>query len=154
MPDPANLLRTPLSQVHEELGARMVDFFGWYMPVQYTGVIEEHRSVRRAAGLFDLSHMGEFVVSGPDAQANLQHLLSNDISELPPGKAQYSLLLNDKGGIVDDLLIYALRTRRVSFGRERREYQQRPGLDPSETERQCNVRRSQRRHGPHCHSRS
>lgn len=108
MPDPANLLRTPLSQVHEELGARMVDFFGWYMPVQYTGVIEEHRSVRRAAGLFDLSHMGEFVVSGPDAQANLQHLLSNDISELPPGKAQYSLLLNDKGGIVDDLLIYAL----------------------------------------------
>lgn len=108
MPDPAKLLRTPLSQVHEELGARMVDFAGWHMPVQYTGVIEEHRAVRRAAGLFDLSHMGEFIVSGPDAQANLQHLLSNDISDLSPGKAQYTLLLNDKGGIVDDLLIYAL----------------------------------------------
>lgn len=108
MPDPAKLLRTPLSQVHEELGARMIDFAGWYMPVEYTGVLEEHRAVRKSAGLFDLSHMGEFILSGPDAQANLQYLLSNDISELRPGKAQYTLLLNDDGGIVDDLLIYAL----------------------------------------------
>lgn len=108
MSDPSKLLRTPLARVHEELGARMIDFSGWYMPVQYTGVLEEHRAVRRTAGLFDLSHMGEFAVSGPDALANLQHLLSNDASELLPGKAQYSLLLNDEGGIVDDLLIYAV----------------------------------------------
>jgi aminomethyltransferase len=102
----ATLRETPLHARHVSLGARMVPFAGWSMPVQYTGVIEEHRAVRSAAGVFDVSHMGRFEVTGDDAQAGLQRLLSNDLSPLEPGSAQYSLLTNEAGGIVDDLIVY------------------------------------------------
>ena len=102
------LLRTPLYERHLGLGARMVPFAGWEMPVQYTGVIPEHRAVRGDAGAFDVSHMGEFEVEGPRARDLLQRLLSNDIDRLEPGHAQYTLLTNEQGGIVDDLIVYAL----------------------------------------------
>jgi aminomethyltransferase len=100
------LKRTPLPERHEQLGARMVEFAGWYMPVQYRGIIEEHRAVRTAAGLFDLGHMGQFDVRGPDARAYLQWVTTNDVSALVPGQAQYSLLLYPDGGVVDDIMVY------------------------------------------------
>jgi aminomethyltransferase len=102
----ATLLRTPLYARHVALGARMVPFAGYEMPVQYEGVIEEHRAVRADAGAFDVSHMGELHVDGPTAQAFLQSMLSNDIGRLGDGDAQYTLLTNDAGGIVDDLIAY------------------------------------------------
>jgi aminomethyltransferase len=102
------LKRTPLYECHVEAGARLVDFAGWEMPVQYQGVIEEHRAVRTAAGLFDVSHMGEVRVQGPQAEAFLQRLTPNDVSKLAPGRAHYSGLLTDQGTYVDDLLIYRL----------------------------------------------
>jgi aminomethyltransferase len=98
--------RTPLAERHEALGARMIDFAGWYMPVQYTGIIDEHRAVRTAAGLFDLGHMGQVDVSGPDALAFLQYVATNDVSVLEPGEAQYALLLYPDGGVIDDIIIY------------------------------------------------
>ena len=98
--------RTPLASRHEALGARMVDFAGWYMPVQYTGIIEEHRAVRSAAGLFDLGHMGQVDVQGPDALAFIQYVHSNDSSVLAPGEAHYGLLLYPNGGVVDDIIVY------------------------------------------------
>lgn len=98
--------RTPLAERHEALGARMIDFAGWYMPVQYTGIIDEHKNVRSAAGLFDLGHMGQVDVSGPDALAYLQYISTNDVSRLGPGDAQYSLMLYPHGGVVDDIIIY------------------------------------------------
>jgi aminomethyltransferase len=102
------LLQTPLHDRHVALGARMVPFAGWEMPVQYEGVIQEHRAVRTDAGVFDVSHMGEFEVEGPQALALLQSLLSNDLDRLEPGQAQYTLLTNESGGIVDDLIVYRL----------------------------------------------
>jgi aminomethyltransferase len=102
------LLQTPLHDRHVALGARMVPFAGWEMPVQYTGVIEEHRAVRTDAGVFDVSHMGELEVEGPRAAALLQELLSNDLERLEPGQAQYTLLTNERGGIIDDLIVYRL----------------------------------------------
>lgn len=102
------LRRTPLYDRHVALGARMVPFAGWEMPVQYQGVIQEHRAVREDAGAFDVSHMGEIEVEGPQARALLQSLLSNDIEKLEPGGAQYTLLTNEQGGIVDDLIVYEL----------------------------------------------
>jgi aminomethyltransferase len=102
------LRRTPLYAAHQRLGARFVPFGGWEMPVQYTGVIEEHLAVRREAGLFDVSHMGEVAVRGPKALQFLQQLTSNDVSKLAPGRAQYSLLLNPQGGVVDDIIVYRL----------------------------------------------
>src|ERR671933_926839 len=102
------LLRTPLFDRHVALGARMVPFAGWEMPVQYEGVIGEHRAVRLDCGVFDVSHMGELEVEGPRAPALLQSLLSNDLDRIEPGKAQYTLLTNDRGGIVDDLIVYEL----------------------------------------------
>jgi aminomethyltransferase len=102
------LKRTPLYECHVEAGARLVDFAGWEMPVQYLGVIEEHRAVRTAAGMFDVSHMGEVRVQGPRAEAFLQHLTPNDVSKLAPGRAHYSGLLTEAGTYVDDLLIYRL----------------------------------------------
>lgn len=98
--------RTPLAERHEKLGARMVDFAGWYMPIQYRGIVEEHRAVRSAAGLFDLGHMGQLDVRGPDAMEFLQYVATNDVSKLDPGEAQYALLLYPDGGVVDDILIY------------------------------------------------
>jgi aminomethyltransferase len=102
------LLRTPLYERHVALGARLVPFAGWEMPVQYEGVIEEHRAVRADAGVFDVSHMGEIEVEGPRAQELLQGLLSNDLDRIAPGEAQYTLLTNERGGIVDDLIAYRL----------------------------------------------
>jgi aminomethyltransferase len=102
------LQRTPLHDRHVELGARMVPFAGWEMPVQYEGVIQEHRAVRTDAGAFDVSHMGEIEVEGPRALELLQGLLSNDLDRLGPGDAQYTLLTNERGGIIDDLIAYRL----------------------------------------------
>jgi aminomethyltransferase len=106
------LLRTPLHDRHVALGARMVPFAGWDMPVQYAGVIPEHRAVRSDAGVFDVSHMGEIEVEGPRAKELLQGLLSNDLDKLEPGKAQYTLLTNERGGIIDDLIVYELESTR------------------------------------------
>jgi aminomethyltransferase len=102
------LLRTPLFEQHMALGARMVPFAGWEMPVQYDGVIPEHLAVRTDSGVFDVSHMGEFEVEGPRAQELLQSLLSNDLGRLRDGQAQYTLLTNESGGIIDDLIVYRL----------------------------------------------
>jgi aminomethyltransferase len=102
------LRRTPLHDRHVALGARMVPFAGWEMPVQYEGVIQEHRAVREDAGAFDVSHMGEIEVEGPKARELLQGLLSNDLERIDPGGAQYTLLTNERGGIIDDLIAYEL----------------------------------------------
>jgi aminomethyltransferase len=100
------LLRTPLYDRHVELGARLVPFAGWEMPVQYEGVISEHLAVRRDCGVFDVSHMGELEVEGARARDLLQSLLSNDVDRIGPRKAQYTLLTNEDGGILDDLIVY------------------------------------------------
>jgi aminomethyltransferase len=102
----ATLLRTPLYERHVALGARMVPFAGYEMPVQYEGVIDEHKAVRTDTGVFDVSHMGELHVDGPTAQEFLQSMLSNDVDRLSDGDAQYTLLTNETGGIVDDLIVY------------------------------------------------
>ena len=104
----ATLRRTPLFERHVAAGARMVPFAGWEMPVQYEGVIPEHLAVRSEAGAFDVSHMGQLHVEGPAAATFLQSMLSNDIDRLVDGEAQYTLLTNDGGGIVDDLIVYRL----------------------------------------------
>jgi glycine cleavage system aminomethyltransferase T len=92
IPSAGALKRTPLYDVHRKAGAKMVPFGGWEMPVQYTGIIEEHRTVRGAVGLFDISHMGEFEIAGPEALAIVQRLTTNDASVLAVGQVQYSLL--------------------------------------------------------------
>ena len=102
------LRRTPLYDRHLAAGARLVDFAGWEMPVQYRGVIDEHRAVRTAAGLFDVSHMGEIRVFGASAEAFVQALTPNDVSKLAPGRAHYSALLDQRGTFLDDLLVYRL----------------------------------------------
>jgi aminomethyltransferase len=102
------LARTPLYERHVISGARMVPFAGWEMPVQYEGVISEHLAVRRDRGVFDVSHMGQLHVEGPNAHALLQRLLSNDLDRIGDGEAQYTLLTNEQGGIVDDLIAYRL----------------------------------------------
>src|SRR5262245_59812823 len=106
------LLRTPLYERHVALGARIVPFAGWEMPVQYEGGIPEHRAGRTDAGAFDVSHMGELFVEGARAREFLQRVLSNDVERLEPGLAQYTLLTNDQGGIVDDLIVYELAPER------------------------------------------
>jgi len=100
------LRRTPLYERHAALGARLVPFAGWEMPVQYTSIIDEHRAVRTSAGVFDVSHMGELRISGSGAGDHLQRRLSNDLDRIEPGQAQYTLLTNERGGIVDDLIAY------------------------------------------------
>ena len=107
-----DLRRTPLYDSHVALGARIVPFVGWELPVQYEGVIAEHRAVRSAAGAFDVSHMGELEVEGPRAKELLQSLLSNDLDRIVPGQAQYTLLTNEQGGIIDDLIAYQLDPHR------------------------------------------
>lgn len=99
---------TPLYERHVAMGARIVDFAGWAMPVQYTGVIEEHMAVRTAAGLFDISHMGRFIVSGPEAEAFLQYVATCDVASIKVGQSNYALLCRPDGGIVDDIFIYHL----------------------------------------------
>ena len=100
------LKRTPLYDRHVALGARIVDFGGWEMPQQYSSIRDEHFAVRRAAGLFDVSHMGRFRIAGESAPAFLQNLVTNDVASLVRGQAQYNLLCNEQGGIVDDLVVY------------------------------------------------
>ena len=107
-PDGTALKRTPLHAAHVRLGARMIGFGGWDMPVQYTGIVAEHRTVRAAVGCFDVSHMGEFEFKGPDATGALQRLTTNDVTQLEVGQVQYSLLCHEDGGIVDDLTLYRL----------------------------------------------
>lgn len=97
---------TPFKQIHEKLGAKMVPFAGYVMPLEYTGINDEHLSVRQSVGVFDVSHMGEIWVKGPNALQFLQWVTSNDVSKLYPGRVQYSCFPNGKGGIVDDLLVY------------------------------------------------
>ncbi len=105
----ATLRRTPLYEEHLALGAKMIPFAGWEMPIQYpTGIVAEHRAVRGAAGLFDLSHMGEVFVRGPQARAAVDHLVSSDIAGLQVGQARYGLLCNERGTIVDDVIVYRL----------------------------------------------
>ncbi|MBL8979267.1 MAG: glycine cleavage system aminomethyltransferase GcvT [Gemmatimonadetes bacterium] len=100
------LLRTPLYDVHKALGAKMVPFAGWEMPVQYAGILAEHRAVREGAGIFDVCHMGEFEVTGPDRNAFVNRIITNDVAALEPGQVQYAALLNQQGGIVDDCTVY------------------------------------------------
>jgi aminomethyltransferase len=100
--------RTPLYDLHVRLGGRIVEFGGWELPVQYSSIVEEHRAVREAAGLFDVSHLGRVELRGPGALRTLQRLGTNDASKLEIGRAQYSLLLNERGGIVDDIFVYRL----------------------------------------------
>ncbi|MBX3031318.1 MAG: glycine cleavage system aminomethyltransferase GcvT [Chloroflexi bacterium] len=108
----ASLLHTPLHDAHVALGARMVPFAGWEMPVQYTGIVDEHRQVRNSAGLFDLSHMGEVRVEGPGAGDALAYALVSDPRTLAVGRAQYSLICAEDGGILDDLIVYRVADER------------------------------------------
>ncbi|MEM6396051.1 MAG: glycine cleavage system aminomethyltransferase GcvT [Bacteroidota bacterium] len=107
---------TPLTETHRALNAKMADFAGYEMPIVYSNLKEEHHAVRERAGLFDVSHMGEFIVRGADAEAFLQYVTTNDLSKLVPGQAQYNCLPNGKGGIVDDLLIYKLPPGGMAMG--------------------------------------
>jgi aminomethyltransferase len=102
------LKRTPLYAAHLEAGAKLVAFAGWEMPIQYTGIREEHLAVRSDVGVFDVSHMGQVVISGPRAAERVQRLVSSDVRRIPEGGAQYSLLCNERGGVLDDLFIYRL----------------------------------------------
>jgi aminomethyltransferase len=108
----SSLKRTPLYDEHRALDARLVEFSGWEMPVQYSSILEEHRAVRTRAGLFDVSHMGEFGVEGPDALAYLQHLVPNDVAKLAIHQALYTQLCLPDAGTIDDLLIYRLAENR------------------------------------------
>src|SRR4249920_1744062 len=99
---------TPFTEKHEALGAKMTEFAGYYMPISYTGINDEHAAVRNNAGVFDVSHMGEFILKGENALDLIQRVTTNDASKLTDGKAQYSCLPNKEGGIVDDLLVYCL----------------------------------------------
>lgn len=103
-----SLKRTPIFKCHSRSKAKFTPFGGWEMPVLYTGLIDEHITVRTKAGLFDVSHMGEIMVDGPNAFDYLQYVTSNDVSKLKPGLAQYSVLLNESGGVVDDIIVYRL----------------------------------------------
>ena len=108
MSSPEDPRQTPLYECHVEAGARIVEFAGWRMPVQYSGVLEEHRAVRESAGLFDVSHMGEIRVAGAAAEETLQRLTPNNVARLRPGRAHYSALLTERGTYIDDLLVYRL----------------------------------------------
>jgi aminomethyltransferase len=103
------LKKTPLHSAHRRAGAKLVEFAGWEMPVQYTGVIDEHLAVRRCAGLFDVSHMGEIEVRGAGALEFCQRVTANDVARLTEFQAQYNLLLNEQGGVVDDVIVYRLK---------------------------------------------
>src|SRR6476646_3821759 len=106
MPTAPSLRTTPLNSVHRALGAKMVDFGGWDMPVQYSGVLDEHHTVRNAVGVFDVSHMGEIEVRGPEALQLVDRVTTNAASRLRIGQAHYSALLYEHGGFVDDILVH------------------------------------------------
>jgi aminomethyltransferase len=101
--------KTPLNQIHKDMGAKMTDFGGWEMPVEYVGIIEEHKAVRKKCGLFDVSHMGEILVRGKNAFKSLQHIITNDLNKLEKGKILYTPICKEDGGIIDDLLVYCLQ---------------------------------------------
>ena len=103
-----DLKKTPLFETHQKYGGRIIDFGGWALPVQFSGIKEEHHAVRNAAGLFDVSHMGEFFVHGADALALVQRLFCNDVAKGMPGRVIYSPMCNERGGVVDDLMVYCL----------------------------------------------
>lgn len=112
-PETAPVLKqTPLHSEHVRRGARMVDFGGWSMPVQYSGIIDEHQTVRTTLGAFDISHMGQFFANGPAAAPWLNRLLTNNVDKLAVGECQYTFLLNERGGVIDDLLVYRLEDER------------------------------------------
>ena len=106
MNSPTELQKTPLHSWHAEAGARLVDFAGFEMPVQYSGITEEHNAVRNVAGLFDISHMGRLWFTGPDACKFLDHIVTNDVTKLEVGQIRYALVTNEQGGILDDVLVY------------------------------------------------
>lgn len=110
-----SLARTPLYDEHRALGAKIVEFGGWEMPVSYRGILEEHKAVRTAAGLFDVSHMGEIEVLGPHATATCQRLTTNDVRKLADGHVQYTLLCREDGGVVDDVTLYRVNEQRYVF---------------------------------------
>jgi aminomethyltransferase len=101
-----NPRQSPLLDQHLKLGAKMIEFGGWNMPVYYSSILQEHRAVRRQAGIFDISHMGEITVAGPSAEHWLNTMLTNNLARLEPGAGQYTLLLNERGGVIDDLIVY------------------------------------------------
>jgi len=109
---------TPLTEKHRALGARMAEFAGYEMPISYAGIREEHLAVRHSVGVFDVSHMGEFIVKGPEALQLVQWVTSNNAAKLKPGQVQYSCLPNEEGGIIDDLLVYRLFDDRCEEGEE------------------------------------
>src|SRR2546423_12380320 len=100
------LKRTPLFAAHQKLGGKLIEFGGWEMPVQYTSITDEHLAVRKAAGMFDISHMGEVSVNGPEAETLLNQVLTNDLRKLAVGQGQYTLMCNPQGGVIDDLYAY------------------------------------------------
>ncbi|MFT5107067.1 MAG: aminomethyltransferase [Verrucomicrobiales bacterium] len=108
MPEENSLKRSPLHQDHVRLGGKIVPFSGWEMPVHYTGIIDEHQAVRSSCGVFDISHMGQFFVNGPAATAWLDSLLTNHVASLEVGQAQYTFLLNEDAGVIDDLIVYRI----------------------------------------------
>src|SRR5438477_7792013 len=103
-----SMKRTPLFATHQKLGGKLIEFGGWEMPVQYTRIMDEHLTVRKAAGLFDISHMGEISVAGPEAESFLNRTLTNDARKLLVGQGQYTLMCNEHGGVIDDLYAYRL----------------------------------------------
>jgi len=107
---------TPITSRHIELGAKMASFAGYNMPISYTSIKEEHKAVREGVGVFDVSHMGQFIVRGKDAVAFLQQITTNDVSKLEIGEIQYSCMPNLTGGIMDDLLVYRLSEENCSAG--------------------------------------
>src|SRR5580765_9029068 len=104
---------TPFTEKHIGLGAKMAEFAGYNMPISYSGINDEHSAVRNNAGVFDVSHMGEFILKGPKALDLIQRVTTNDASQLVAGKAQYSALTNEEGGIVDDLIVYCIEENKV-----------------------------------------
>lgn len=110
-----DLKRTPLYEIHKSLGAKMTSFAGWEMPLEYSGIIDEHQAVRRSVGLFDISHLGQIEVSGPKALEAVQLLIINDASKLGDGRVQYNLFCNPSGGILDDVTLYRFNENRFMF---------------------------------------
>ena len=106
------LKESPLREVHLELGAKLVGFAGWEMPIRYGSILEEHQSVRQATGIFDISHMGHLHVEGPGSSEWLNRMLTNNVDKLSDGEAQYTFLLNEEGGVIDDLILYRLEESR------------------------------------------
>ena len=109
---------TPFTQKHIDLGAKMAEFAGYNMPISYTGINDEHAAVRNSVGVFDVSHMGEFILKGENALDLIQRVTSNDASKLTLGKAQYSCLPNNEGGIIDDLIVYCIEENKIYISEE------------------------------------